>query len=776
MSSGLFTPMRDFLLHASLEAIASEARIIRAGTWGETLTYSRKVFIPLTQLCRDVCHYCTFAKSPRHLKKAYLTLEEVAAIAEEGRLKGCKEALFTLGDKPELRYEAARAELAHMGLRTTVDYVERAARHVIDESGLLPHLNPGLLSRDDMIRLKPVSASMGLMLETTSTRLSAPGGPHYGSPDKEPARRLEMLETAGELAIPMTTGLLIGIGETRAERLDALDAIAGLHHRHAHIQEVIIQNFRAKPGTKMAHHSEPSLEELVWTVAAARLVLDDTVSIQSPPNLNEGRIKDLIGAGINDWGGISPVTADHVNPECAWPEVDTLADQCAASGYALAERLPAYPAFQTAEFLSPDIRTRIMKSVGTDGLPREQAWHPGENGASPGTLAAPLGHANRPARLSILPVIDRAVRGRACEADIAGLFEAREGIARGLVEAADELRRETNGGAVTYVVNRNINYTNICSYKCGFCAFSKTSAKLGYRDKPYVLSPEQVAGRVNEAAEAGATEVCLQGGIHPSYDGDTYRSICRAAKEAQPGIHIHAFSPLEVSHGAETLGLTIREFLLLLKSDGLASLPGTAAEILSDDIRSIICPDKLSTKQWLETIRTAHGIGLPTTATIMFGHVDSYTHWARHLLLIRELQMDTGGFTEFVPLPFVHMQSPIFLKGIARAGPSWRECVLMHAVARIALHGAISNIQASWVKLGIDGAAACLAAGANDIGGVLMNESISRSAGASHGQSLSLDALEPLLQSADRQLVQRSTLYRRAPTSGLQPQDSIAAG
>jgi FO synthase len=617
------------------------------------------------------------------------------------------------------------------------------------------------MSPAEIAQLRPTAASMGLMLETSAARLSARGGPHYGSPDKHPAVRLQALSDLGASRVPTTTGLLIGIGETRRERLEALCAIRALNRKHGHVQEVIIQNFRAKLGTRMESAREPEEEELLWTVAAARLLLDGDISLQAPPNLNAHSIVALIDAGLNDWGGISPVTIDHVNPERPWPQIDQLAQQCAAQDFALSERLTVYPAYLNTDWMASGPRVAALALADGAYLAREEDWSPGQNRPAPAAiqpLPAPLGSAT-------ITALDRIASGRTTERDIAALFDARGAAARRIVSYADELRQAVSGDTVTYVVNRNINYTNICTYHCTFCAFSKTSARAGLRDKPYRLSDEEVAERVVEAARTGATEVCLQGGIHPAYDGNTYRAICRAVKAALPSIHVHAFSPLEVTHGASTLGLSVTAFLSLLKQDGLSSLPGTAAEILCEDVRAVLCPDKLTSSEWLNVVRDAHSVGLRTTATIMFGHVDRYDHWARHLTLIRRLQEETGGFTEFVPLPFVHMQTPIFQKGLARAGPTWRECVLMHAIARIALHGAIDNIQTSWVKLGLDGATACLMAGANDVGGVLMNESISRAAGAAHGQSLDLPKLHALLADQQRPLVQRTTFYDRCASA-----------
>lgn len=755
--------LRHRLLAAPLAELTAEARGARDTRGPERMTYSRKVFIPLTQLCRDVCHYCTFAKAPRRLASAYLSPDEVLEIARAGAAAGCKEALFTLGDKPELRYPAARQALDALGFATTVDYLEHVAGRVLAETGLIPHINAGVLTSDDYVRLRRVSGSMGLMLESASERLCARGGPHFGSPDKAPAVRLASIAAAGEAAVPFTSGLLIGIGETRDERIDALFALRDLHHRHGHLQEAIIQNFRAKPGTRMAGAPEPFEDELLWTVAAARLVLDPAVTIQSPPNLNPGRTGALIDAGLDDWGGISPVTIDHVNPEAPWPEIAALGAECAAAGRPLVERLTAHPQFvqDAGRWLDPQVAKAVRKLSDTEGLARDCAWSPGVTAPAPGSPIRPLGQPPALApHLGLDMILTRAAaRETLGEADIVRLFEARGAAAEAVVACADELRRAVSGETVTYVINRNINYTNICTYSCSFCAFSKTSTKAGTRDKPYDLPLDEIADRVREAWAKGATEVCLQGGIHPRYTGETYVAILRAVKAAQPAMHVHAFSPLEVSQGAATLGVPVADYLRRLKDEGLGSLPGTAAEILDDEVRAQICPDKLTTAEWLEVVGAAHSVGLPTTSTIMFGHLERPEHWARHLLALRAQQFRTGGFTEFVPLPFVHMQSPVYLRGQARRGPTWREAVLMHAVARIALHGAIGSIQASWVKLGLDGAAALLNAGVNDLGGVLMNESISRAAGAAHGQEITVADLERAAASAGRPLRQRTTLY-----------------
>ena len=738
------------------DLLAASAALTLQGH-GALVTYSRKVFIPLTQLCRDVCHYCTFATTPRHQPSAYLSRDQVLAIARAGASAGCREALFTLGDRPEARYPTARAALAALGHATTLSYLREMAAAVLAETGLLPHLNPGLMDAGDYAALRPFAASMGLMLETTAERLSQPGGPHHGSPDKWPSRRLAAIAAAGVAGVPFTTGLLIGIGETRAERIDALVAIRDLHRAHGHIQEIIIQNFRAKPGTRMAAHPEPSLDEQLWTVAAARLVLGPAMTIQAPPNLQPDGLAALLCAGVNDWGGVSPVTPDHVNPEAPWPHLGALAAATAAAGRVLRERLAIGPAFASdpGRWLDPALATTVRRAVDARGLPVTDGWHPGSGEPMPADL--PRGRTI--ASPAIDAIIARATTGdRLAAADIVALFSADGPDVTRIAAAADTLRAAAAGDAVTYVVNRNINYTNICLYKCGFCAFSKGSTRAE-RGPAYRLDMAEVGRRAAEAVERGATEVCLQGGIHPDYDGKTYLDVLAAVRAAAPGIHIHAFSPLEVTHGAATLGLPLEDYLARLKDAGLSTLPGTAAEILDDDVRAIICPDKVDTAQWLEVMRQAHGVGLRTTATIMFGHVEGYASWARHLLAVRDLQEETGGFTEFVPLPFVHMEAPIWRKGQARSGPSARETLLMHAVARLVLHPLIANIQASWVKLGGEGCVAALRAGANDLGGTLMDESITRAAGGQNGQLCDPARMGELAGLAGRYARQRTTVY-----------------
>ena len=727
----------------------------------DVVTYSRKVFVPLTHLCRDVCHYCTFARPPRRGEAAFMTPEQVLRVAKAGVAAGCKEALFTLGDKPELRYRAAREGLDALGYGSTLDYLAAMAKLVLEETPLLPHLNPGVLGRDDLRALRAVSASQGMMLENASERLSAKGGPHYGSPDKRPQARMETLRLAGEEGVPFTSGILIGIGETRQERVEALLALRDAHDAHGHIQEIIVQNFRAKPGTRMADAPEPGLDELLWTIAVARILFGPEASIQAPPNLSPGALPQLVAAGINDWGGVSPVTQDYVNPEAPWPHLDALACETAAAGKTLTERLTIYPTYALAgeRWLDPALRERVLKMIDSTGYPRTDPWLTGA------MEPPPMERQSAPA---VAPDIERLLaRAEAGEGlsedDLVRLFEARGGAFDTVCAAADAMRARVSGPQISYVVNRNINYTNVCYFRCQFCAFSKGKLSENLRGRPYDLTLDEIVRRVREAWERGATEVCLQGGIHPDYTGETYLAICRAIKAAEPAIHVHAFSPLEIWQGAATLGCTVPDFLAALQEAGLGSLPGTAAEILDDEVRAVICPDKITTDQWLSVMEAAHALGLRSTATIMFGHVDGPRHWARHLARIRALQERTGGFTEFVPLPFVAMEAPIYLKGRARRGPTWREALLMHAVARFALHPVIANIQTSWVKMGREGAAACLKAGANDIGGTLMNESITRAAGASHGQEFPPEEIEALVEGLGRTPVQRTTLYEPAP-------------
>ncbi|MCC6202292.1 MAG: 5-amino-6-(D-ribitylamino)uracil--L-tyrosine 4-hydroxyphenyl transferase CofH [Gammaproteobacteria bacterium] len=745
-----------------LPALMAAAAAIRDEAFGDAITYSRKVFVPLTQLCRDRCHYCTFAQPPRRGVSPFLDADAVLAIAEAGRRAGCKEVLFTLGDQPEARYPSAREALVALGHATTLDYVGAMARLVLERTGLLPHLNPGIITRESAERLRPVSLSMGLMLESSAERLTRRGGPHHGCPDKHPEVRLAAIAAAGEANIPFTSGILIGIGEIRRERIASLLALRDLHERYGHLQEIIIQNFRAKLGTRMRGAPEPSAEDHLWTIAVARILFGAETSIQAPANLSPASKAQLVAAGIDDWGGISPVTPDHVNPEAPWPHLDALAQEMATAGKVLVERLAAHPRYlrAAARWLSPTIGARTLRLMDSEGYARSDLW-------TPGSLTPPQPERNQtftrrdsPARTLIERALDDACNGRElAEHEIVALFRARDADFWRVCQAADALRQARHGATVGYVVNRNITYTNVCSFKCQFCAFSKGKLSENLRGRPYEFDLPEIARRAAEAWVRGATEVCIQGGIQPSYSGRHYLDIVAAVKAAAPSLHIHAFSPLEIRQGAVSLGVPVREFLQDLKAAGLGSLPGTAAEILDDEVRRVICPDKLSTNEWLEVVAAAHEIGLRSTATILFGHVEQPLHWARHLLHLRRLQARTGGFTEFVPLPFVAEQTPLYLKGRSRGGPTLRETVLMHAVARLVLQPLLDNIQASWVKLGPEGMKLCLEAGANDYGGTLMDERISRAAGASHGEAMTRREIESAIRSLGRIPRQRGTLY-----------------
>ncbi len=751
------------LVDADLPGLLARAAALRDAVHGDQVSYSKKVFIPLTRLCRDVCHYCTFATTPRNVDAPYLSVDEVLALAREGEKMGCKEALFTLGEKPELRYRAAREALAEMGFATTLEYVAHVAGRVASETSLLPHINAGCMSDEEIAFLKPVSASMGIMLESASDRLTEKGMPHYGSPDKVPAVRLATIERAGEHAVPFTSGLLIGIGETRAERIDALLQLRASHLRHGHLQEIIVQNFRAKPGTKMSQAPDADLDELLWTIAVARIIFGPHMHIQAPPNLSPGELEKIVAAGIDDWGGVSPLTPDHVNPEAPWPHLDELARQTQRCGKVLVERLTAYPDYIRLgkPWFDEAMLPAVQALSDAQGWPRTDDWVAGVVFDAPQWWSQHQLDQSRPrASARIAAIVARASRGIALqEAEVVELFGARNDDFWHVCHAANALRQVSAGDTVRYVVNRNINYTNICYFKCQFCAFSKGKHAENLRGKPYDLSIDEIQRRAVEAWERGATEVCLQGGIHPSYTGQTYIDICHAIKAVVPDMHIHAFSPLEVWQGARSMGDDIAGFLTRLRDAGLSTLPGTAAEILDDEVRSTLCPEKIRTEQWLHVMEQAHRLGVLTTATIMYGHIESPVHWARHLLRIRALQEKTGGFTEFVPLPFVPNEAPIYLKGKARRGPTFREAVLMHAVARLVLHGQIDNIQTSWVKMGEQGIAACLSAGANDLGGTLMNETITRSAGAQHGQELPPAQMDAMIEALGRVPQQRRTDY-----------------
>ena len=776
--------LRD-LAKSPLTELLEIAASIRDNSHGTRVTYSPKVFIPLTMLCRDKCGYCTFAQPPARLERPYLEPEEVLAIARHGASQGCHEALFTLGERPELRYPIAKEWLAERGYDSTVDYLVAMCRLVREETGLLPHANAGALFEDELAALREVSPSQGMMLESLNEELLC----HRGCPDKEPQRRLQTLSTAGALKIPFTTGLLIGIGESLNDRIEALCAIRDSHNEFGHIQEVIIQNFLPKLGTAM--HSSPPCppDEYLHAIALARLILPSEIHLQAPPNLSDD-FGGLLLAGIDDWGGVSPVTADHVNPERPWPDLDRLEEVTNAYGFNLAPRLTIHPEFalQPEQWLAEDNRFPVFDRSDAEGLGRDDPgsqmpektmenrdagsgadvlvadenstqWYSGGANHSP-TLLVP----GRPmARGAVKEVLDGVLSGQEVGAEqIVTLFEARGTEVAAVAEVANELRHATVGDNVTWVHNRNINYTNVCTFKCRFCGFSKGPLSLNLRGTPYMLTLEDIQERVIEAATLGATEVTLQGGIHPSFDGDYYIDVCKAIQDVVPDMHLHGFTALEVIEGAKRLNESLAEYLIRLKEAGLKSLPGTAAEVLDDEVRDILCPDKISTEEWLECHEAAHSVGLHSNITIMFGSIEQPKHWANHIVRTRDVQKRTQGFTEWIPLPFVHMASPIYLQRQARRGPTFRETLLMHSVGRIAFHGLIDNVQVSWVKIGIEGARQILMAGANDLGGTLMDENISRAAGAQHGQGLVEDDFRRLTKPLGRNLRQRTTSYAAA--------------
>ncbi len=783
------------LLDVALPELMTAAQKIRDSVTGTRITYSPKVFIPLTMLCQDRCGYCTFAQPPARLESPYLEPEQVLAIARRGASVGCHEALFTLGERPEARYPVAAQWLEDHGYASTIEYLATMCRLVLEETGLLPHANAGALTNAELSLLRSVAPSQGMMIESLNAELEC----HRGSPDKTPERRLATLESAGQLHIPFTTGILVGIGESPRDRVEALAAIAASHLRHGHVQEVIVQNFLPKEGTSM-HRADPCpQDDYLQAIAMARLILPPDIHLQAPPNLSDD-FGVLLDAGIDDWGGVSPVTADHVNPERPWPTRDLLADVTEGKGFALAPRLTVYPewALQPEQFLDENVRFAVMDRSDAEGLGRDDpgamfperirankdagtgaevvsidapshrstAWYSGAPVDPPVLVGAPTVRPS--ARESVGGAVGEILEGvlvgqEVEEAQIVDLFSARGPEVRAVAEVADELRRRTVGGVVTFVKNRNINYTNVCTFKCRFCGFSKGPMSLNLRGTPYLLTLEEMQQRVVEADDVGATEVCLVGGIHPSFDGDYYIDVCRAVKEAVPDMHLHAFTALEVTEGARRLDEPLDSYLRRLMDAGLKSLPGTAAEILDDGVREILCPDKINTEEWLHAHRVAHSIGLRSNVTIMFGSVEQPISWARHLVRTRELQKETGGFTEFVGLPFVHMATPLYLQRRSRRGPTFRETLLMHAVARIVYNGWIDNIQASWVKIGFGGVSQLLQAGSNDLGGTLMDENISRAAGAEHGTDVSVDDFRNLVEPLGRSLVQRTTLYGRVP-------------
>ncbi|KQU37568.1 2-phospho-L-lactate guanylyltransferase [Rhodococcus sp. Leaf233] len=804
------------LLHARgddlVDLMTSASRVRDAGLESagrpKTVSYSRKVFVPITRLCRDKCHYCTFVTVPGKLNAAghgmFMDPDEIIDVARKGAELGCKEALFTLGDRPEERWPEAKAWLDSRGYDSTLDYVRAMSIRVLEETGLLPHLNPGVMSWQELSRLKPVAPSMGMMLETTSRRLfEEKGQAHYGSPDKDPEVRLRTLTDAGRLNIPFTTGILVGIGETLRDRAESIMAIRKVHKSFGHVQEIIVQNFLAKSDTAMRSVPDAGLEEFLATIAVTRMVVGPSMRIQAPPNLVAAEeTAALLGAGVDDWGGVSPLTPDHVNPERPWPNLDTLAELSAAAGYTLVERTAAQPQYVLAgaPWIDPRISAHVRavadpetgmarEGVNPTGLPwqePDEEWESsgrvdlnteidtqGRNTETRSDLANAFGDwdsiREQVRDLTGLERVDRDLVSAltAAEKDPAGLSDEQylalataEGPGMDAVAAlADDLRKQVNGDTVTYVVNRNINFTNICYTGCRFCAFAQ---RKGDADA-FTLSTAEVADRAWEAHVVGATEVCMQGGIDPELPVTGYADLVRAVKAKVPSMHVHAFSPMEIVNGASRGGQSIREWLTELRAAGLDSIPGTAAEILDDEVRWVLTKGKLPAAEWIEVITTAHEVGLRSSSTMMYGHVDNPSHWVGHLNVLKKIQDKTGGFTEFVPLPFVHQSSPLYLAGASRPGPTNRDNRAVHALARIMLHGRIDNIQTSWVKLGITGTQAMLNGGANDLGGTLMEETISRMAGSQNGSEKTVAELHEIADGIGRPVRQRTTTYGPAP-------------
>ena len=789
----------------STRRLQGAARAKRDQHTGTRLTYSPKVFIPLTKLCQDRCGYCTFAQPPARLESPFLEPNEVLRVAKRGARAGCHEALFTLGERPELRYPTAAAWLSDHGYASTVEYLAEMCQLVLTETGLLPHANAGALHEDELALLRSVAPSQGMMLESLRDDLTC----HQGAPDKDPSRRLATLERAGELRIPFTTGILVGIGEDEDDRVLALEAIAASHARHGHVQEVIVQNFLPKPGTAMWKHEACPEESYLRAIALARLILPEEIHLQAPPNLSDD-FGMLLDSGIDDWGGVSPITADHVNPERPWPDLDRLQAVSNGLGFQLAPRLTIYPEFARSAlpeqaalgadrgWLDNDLVFAVLDRADSEMLARDDPgsvfpekaefasaqgdgadivligerstqWYSGSPATPPNLIGGPWPQGG--AVVEVLEGVRQGVKPGFDE--LLTLFGARGQEVAAVAELADELRKRAVGDDVTYVQNRNINYTNVCTFKCRFCGFSKGPLSLNLRGAPYLLSMEQMQERVLEAVELGATEVCLQGGIHPDFDGNYYIDVAKAVTDVAPDIHIHGFTALEVLEGSRRLNEPLAEYLRRAMDAGLRSLPGTAAEILDDDVREVLCPDKITTEEWLDVHRTAHQVGLASNITMMFGSVEQPAHWVRHLLRTRELQEETGGFTEFVGLPFVHMASPLYLRKMSRRGPTFRENLLIHAVARIAYDGLIDNIQSGWVKIGVDSVRQLLRAGCNDLGGTLMDENISRAAGATHGQEMTADDFADIVAPLGRSLKQRTTLYGRPDRYGREDEPAL---
>lgn len=786
--AGPLRPEASMLLArgADLDALVAAAGrmrdegLQRAGRPG-VITWSRKVFIPVTTLCRDRCHYCVFVDTPAKLARKgippYLSEDQVLATAHQGANLGCKEALLTLGDRPEDRWEIARTWLDEHGFASTLDYIGHLARRITAETGMLAHLNPGVMTHDELVRLRPTAPSMGMMLETTSTRLfTDPGEAHFGSPDKDPALRLQVLEDTGALRIPFTTGLLMGIGETVQERFDTIVALRDAQERHGNLQEIIVQNFRAKPGTAMQGVEDADMDSYIATVATTRLVMGPDARIQAPPNLSDpDELARLVAAGIDDWGGVSPLTADHVNPERPWPQVDALARATAETGYTLQERLTAHPPYiaDRDRWIDPALHTAVLSLAGEDGLAATGAVPvrpvPSSGDPAPdivadsdivttlgtvttsGTVASPGAHGRHgtPLRRQ-LPLSATATRatagigttestgttdttdrliGRAAE-DPTGLSDAeyvRLLAARGddldrLTALADDLRRSSAGATVTLVVNRNLGSDR-------------------------VHDPALVAEVAADAAALGAVELCIQGTAAEDAPDDVYERVARAVKDAAPQLHLHAFRPADIVDGARRTGRPIIDQYKAVQAAGVDTVPGTGVKIIDEQYRAEHFPTDLPVPQWEEAIRSAHSLGLRSTSVLFYGHGETALQRVRHLRALLRIQADTGGFTELVPMAF---------PGGTHTDDDHRA---VHAVARLMAHGNIPHIQAAWTRLGVDGAILALRSGADDLGGVLLDGRVAPEAGVEYGRELPVEEARRIAKTLGRQLRLRTTTY-----------------
>lgn len=739
----------------ALAGSVRDAGLAASGRPG-VITYSRKVFVPLTTLCRDRCHYCVFVDTPGQLlkkhKPAFMSPEQVLAVVRQGQAMGCKEVLLTLGDRPEDRWPEARAWLDEHGFGSTIEYVAHIARLVTAETGLLAHANPGVMSEDELRMLRPAAPSMGMMLETTSRRLfEEPGQVHFGSPDKDPAVRLEVIDAAGRERVPFTTGILVGIGETEHDRAASLVAIRDAHERHqvagqGHVQEVIVQNFRAKPRTAMQGAPDADLLEYVAAVAVARLVMGPRMRIQVPPNLSDaGEFGLLVRAGADDWGGVSPLTADHVNPERPWPHLDDLARMTAELGFALRERLTAQPEFvlDAETWIDPALRPAVaaLADAGT------------------GLAAAPAVAPFRPSRLPVQeaeerrastapgPGVRRLAEAAAADpltlddADWVRLLGATGDDLDVLAATADDVRRYTVGEAVTLVVNRNLTSTGLRAAPTGEAA---------------AFTLDDVGAIAADAWDLGATELCVQGRLDADAEPTGYLDIARAAKAAAPGLHLHAYRPQDVWDLADRTGLGLDGSLSAMREAGVDTVPGTGVKVLSERVRGLVAPTDLEIDRWVEGITTAHRAGFRSTSVIFYGHVETAAERIAHLRRLRAIQDETGGFSEFVPIP---LPGPAGGVPLVPGRAALDEHRAMVAVSRLLLSGSIPHVQIPWTRVGRAASAVLLQSGGDDLGGALLDGRVKPEAGIEHGLELPVTDAAALVARLFRPFRLRTTTY-----------------